>query len=146
MSLLRLLTASALASVCVVSAAAQLPAPPKLAPAPPASSAFSSPQSTFPKTFTFVTPKLITIPPQKNAQPPAPPDPSDLAKAQAGLAALMKKLPAKLTASNDACYTMRSYGFTPGDFQSGAPKPSTSTTCTPAHTVSFKDTTEPPAK
>jgi hypothetical protein len=42
-------------------------------------------------------------------------------------------------AKNDGCFAMRTYGFTAGDFKSGAPKPSTATKCTAAHTVTLKD-------
>jgi len=140
MSLLRLLSVSAFASICVMQAVAQLPAAPKLTqPATPFSSTpFYSPQYTFPRTFTFVTPPSSAPSPfVLNTQKPAPDSP-DVAKAKAGLAALMAKT--HVTA-NDTCFTMRTYGFTAGDFQSGAPRPSTSTTCTPARGVTLKDAT-----
>ena len=147
MSLLRLLSVSAFASICVMQAVAQLPAAPKLTqPATPFSSTpFYSPQYTLPKTFTFVGPKLFKSSPPLTAQQTAPPSPSDLEKAKAGLEKAMAALAAGkakiLTAANEGCFTMRSYGFTAGDFQSGAPKPSTSTTCTPARGVTLKDAT-----
>ncbi len=148
MSLLRLLSAYTFASVCVMSAAAQRPVPPLLS-APAPGFPLSSPQETLPKTFTFVAPSpalpksfafaapplFKTSPPRTTEQTP-PASPSDEMKAKAGLAAMEKTL----AANNEGCYTMRSYGFTAGDLHS-SPRPSTSTTCTPAHTVTLKNAT-----
>jgi hypothetical protein len=41
-------------------------------------------------------------------------------------------------AQNEGCFTLRSYGFTADDLKSDSPRPSTSTTCTPASTGKTK--------
>jgi len=46
-------------------------------------------------------------------------------------------------AQNEGCFTLRSYGFTANDLKSDAPRPSTSTTCTPASTGKTKQAKRP---
>jgi len=46
-------------------------------------------------------------------------------------------------AQDEGCYTLRSYGFTPDDLKSANPRPSTSTTCTPASTGKTKEAKAP---
>jgi len=137
MSLLRLLSASAsaFAAVCAMSAAAQSPVAPTPTPFTSTPTPFSTFHYTLPPSSSFLSPPSWSSSPL-TAQQAAPATPFILLKAKPAPA----PTPKILTATNDGCFTMRSYGFTAGDLRS-APRLSSSTTCTPAHTVTLKDAT-----
>jgi hypothetical protein len=126
MPLLRLMSTCILGSICALQAAAQSPAapPPAPRPAPPT---IATPHTATIRVLPFsATPFLM---------PTAKPNPApDQSKSPADLG------PVILSATTDSCFSMRSYSFTAQDLQSSSPTPSTYTTCTPAHTLTLKET------
>ena len=125
MPLLRLLSASLIASTVLLQAAAQTPTP---TPAPPA---ITAPQHS----TLFVTPKLADIKPLITTNPTVSQQPSVLLTSPTN-----PLRPQILTAQNNpSCYTLRSYGFKPKDLESPDPRPSSYTECTPAASASIKE-------
>ncbi len=142
MPLLRLLTASILASACILPAAAQSPSP-LLSPdaASPASPLITSQSLSLrpstPSTLKLTAPRSGSL--QLNAsqkdlnalvlhpstQPLGlQPQPQELA--------LLKPDATLLAQSNQPCAKLRSYNFTPRDLKAPHPHPSSETDCTPA--------------
>jgi len=119
MTLLRLLSASIIATACVLPAAAQSPA----APADPTR---PIPELLIPPLSTKNVPLLLQSPP--------PASPSLLAAPDSRIVALSAGIK-----NSGPCYTIRTYGYTPHDLESNTPKPSSYSTCTPAATHAFKN-------
>jgi hypothetical protein len=141
MPILRLLSASFLASAFILQASAQAPAT-TLAQTPtpftftadltiPAGFASSALLTATPKPFHFNLPK------DNNALLfNADKHPSD--SNAKGLTLLNQKKTTLVAQAHTPCYTLRSYNFTAKDLKSFNPRPSSATDCTPASSVQLK--------
>jgi hypothetical protein len=132
MKMTRLVTASLLSVACALPMAAQWYGTPDIASAAAATSAPSADN-------------LTHIPAMTQGQDLGVAKPATPADIQRAIALeRLRESKAKILqlqgnlAQNEGCFTLRSYGFTADDLKSDAPRPSTSTTCTPASTGKTK--------